>query len=296
MPDPALVFSQPLHSPVQPLVMAATTKAGVEVCVKRDDLIHPFVSGNKWRKLKYNLSEAFTLNKKTLLTFGGTYSNHLLATAAAAAMCGFKSTGIVRGEEKASNHMLGLCRTFGMDLLYVSREAYRDKETLTTHYSTHSTYVMDEGGTNAPAVAGCAELAGEVDAFFHHVLVACGTGGTLSGIAKGFAQKFPNTKVHGIAVLKPGEFLKDVVNGYAPGLKNWQLHTDDHGGGYAKTTPMLLDLIKATAVETGVLFDQVYTGKMLKAFLRMVREGEIKSGERVLLIHTGGLLGYFSQV
>jgi len=296
MPSSVSVFSLAVVAPIQPLTLKQLSKTGVSIFVKREDLIHPFVSGNKWRKLKYNLLEAEATGKNTLLTFGGAYSNHLLATACAAAMCGFKSKGIVRGEEKSSNHMLGLCRTFGMELIYASREAYQDKESLAAGNDNHETYLLGEGGTNLLAVEGCAEIVTEVNEFFDHVVVACGTGGTVSGLAKGFAEKFPKTKVHGVSVLKGGDFLIDTVNALAPGLTNWKIHLDDHGGGYAKTTPMLLDTIKQTASETGILFDQVYTVKMLRACLRMIRENEIQKGERVLLIHTGGLLGYFSQV
>jgi 1-aminocyclopropane-1-carboxylate deaminase len=296
MPSAISVFSSPVIAPIQPLALKQLSKTGVNLFVKREDLIHPFVSGNKWRKLKYNIMEAEATGKNTLLTFGGAYSNHLLATACAAAMCGFKSKGIVRGEEKSSNHMLGLCQTFGMELIYASREAYQDKESLAAEHGNNETYMLGEGGTNLLAVEGCVEIVTEVEEFFDHVVVACGTGGTLSGLAKGFAENFPKTKVHGVAVLKGGAFLVDTVNSLAPGLENWKIHLDDHGGGYGKTTPMLLDTIKQTATETGILFDQVYTGKMLRACLRMIRENEIQKGERVLLIHTGGLLGYFSLV
>ncbi|MBX7204713.1 MAG: pyridoxal-phosphate dependent enzyme [Bacteroidia bacterium] len=290
------VFSSAIFAPVQKLLLPLAQKNGIDIFVKREDMIHPFVSGNKWRKLKYNLLEAETAGYTTLLTFGGAYSNHLLATACAAALCGFKSKGLVRGDEKSHNPVLGLCRTFGMELVFVSREDYRNKEHLAATHADNSTYVLNEGGTNYLAVRGCAEIVNEVNDFFDHVLVACGTGGTLSGLAKGFAQKHPETKVHGVAVLKQGEFLAEVVNELAPGLSNWHLHVDDHLGGYAKTTPMLLDLIRTTATGTGILFDQVYTGKMLHACLRMIREKQVKSGERVLLIHTGGLTGYLSQV
>ncbi len=290
------VFSSPVFAPVQKLILPLAQKNGIDIFVKREDLIHPFVSGNKWRKLKYNLLEAETTDCTTLLTFGGAYSNHLLATACAAAMCGFKSKGLVRGDEKSHNPVLGLCRTFGMELVFVSREDYRNKEHLAAIHSDAHTYVLNEGGTNQLAVEGCVEIVQEVNDFFNHVVVACGTGGTLSGLAKGFAQKDAETKVHGVAVLKQGEFLADVANRFAPGLNNWQLHTDDHMGGYAKTTPMLLDLIRTTAAGTGILFDQVYTGKMLHACLRLIREKQVKPGERILLIHTGGLTGYLSQV
>lgn len=288
-------FSQPVHAPVQEFQLPAFDQADVSVWIKREDLIHPFVSGNKWRKLKYNLMEAETQEKRSLLTFGGAYSNHLVAVAAAAACCGFMSKGFVRGDEKPRNHMLYLCETFGMELIYVDRTTYKDKEALTQQKITETTYVLDEGGTNALAVEGCAEIAAEVNQHFDHVFAACGTGGTLAGLAKGFATSAPQTQVHGIAVLKNGGFLKEVVESFVPGLLNWQLHLNEHKGGYGKTSPELLRLIQETAADTGILFDQVYTAKVLMALLRMLDAGEINRGSKILLLHTGGALGYLSQ-
>jgi 1-aminocyclopropane-1-carboxylate deaminase len=291
----AAVFNTPVYSPLQRFVLTAFEQAGVEVWLKRDDLIHPFVSGNKWRKLKYNLMEAEQQGRTHLLTFGGAYSNHLVAVACAAAMCGFSSTGLVRGDEGTHNHMLHLCRTFGMELIFVSREAYRDKQALSHTYAQEYSYVLPEGGTNALAVAGCAEVAAEIPEAFNHVFLASGTGGTTAGVAKGFAQHYPNTHVHSIAVLKGADFLLHDIEALYPNLHNFTLHTAFHEGGYAKTSERLLALIHHTAAHTGVIFDQVYTGKMLLAFLQMLQDGSIARGSRVLLLHTGGTLGWLSQ-
>ncbi len=289
------IFSVPVHAPLQRFVLPAFEKAGVEVWLKRDDLIHPFVSGNKWRKLKYNLMEAEQQGKSHLLTFGGAYSNHLVAVACAAALCGFKSTGLVRGDEGTHNFMLHICQTFGMEIIFVSREAYRDKEALAQQYAQPQSYVLPEGGTNLLAVKGCEEIAAEIQEAFHHVVLASGTGGTTAGVAKGFAQHQPACNIHSIAVLKGADFLRRDIHALAPALNNLTLHTEFHEGGYAKTTDRLITLIKNTAAHTGVLFDQVYTGKMLLAALHLVESGNTKAGEKLLLLHTGGTLGWLSQ-
>lgn len=289
------IFNFPVHAPLQRFVLPAFEQAGVEVWLKRDDLIHPFVSGNKWRKLKYNLLEAEQQGKTHLLTFGGAYSNHLVAVACAAALCGFQSTGLVRGDAGTHNHMLHLCHTFGMEIIFVSREAYREKEVLAQQYAQPQSYILPEGGTNVLAVKGCAEITTEVSQDFQHVLLASGTGGTTAGVAKGFAQHHPPTHVHSIAVLKGADFLQQDIEMLAPGLNNLTLHTEFHEGGYAKTTPRLISLINNTAAQTGVLFDQVYTGKMLLATHQLVESGNIKAGDKILLLHTGGALGWLSQ-
>lgn len=289
------IFSAPVHAPLQRFVLPAFDKAGVEVWLKRDDLIHPFVSGNKWRKLKYNLMEAEQQGKSHLLTFGGAYSNHLVAVACAAALCGFQSTGLVRGDAGTHNYMLHICQTFGMEIIFVSREAYREKDALAQQYAQPQSYVLPEGGTNLLAVKGCEEIAEEIQEAFHHVVLASGTGGTTAGVAKGFAQHQPATNIHSIAVLKGADFLLHDIKALAPELNNLTLHTGFHEGGYAKTTDKLITQIKDTAAQTGVLFDQVYTGKMLLAALQLVEGGNIKAGEKLLLLHTGGTLGWLSQ-
>jgi 1-aminocyclopropane-1-carboxylate deaminase len=290
------IFLKPVCAPLQKLQLRFFEQAGLDAYIKREDMIHPFISGNKWRKLKYNLLEAEKLGKPSLLTFGGAWSNHLLATACAAALFGFKSKGIVRNDEAASNPMLKLCELFGMQLVYSSREAYRDKEHLAHTYMNDESYLIPEGGSNELAVKGCAEIAGDLDRAFDHILLACGTGGTIAGLSQGIAAKFPQSRIHGIVVLKGGDGLKEDIQSMAGTTENWQLHLNDHEGGYAKTSQELLDLIKTTAAGTGILFDQVYTGKMLKAAKRMAGEGTFRKGESLLLIHTGGMMGYLSQL
>lgn len=289
------IFRLPLHSPLQKIKVPAFEEKAVELYIKRDDLLHPFVSGNKWRKLKYNLLEAAESGKNRLLTFGGAYSNHLLATAAAAAACGMSSTGLVRGDEQVNNHQLFLCRSFGMELHFIPREIYRNqKEALAEEYGGPGTCILPEGGSNAMAVKGCAEVLEETDATYHHILLAAGTGGTTAGIALGASIHMPAARVHAIAALKGADFLRSDIEKLAPGLHNWELHTRFHRGGYAHYDPSLLQLIQDFASGTGILLDQVYTAKMFAASLQLLQEAYFKPGEKVLLLHTGGLCGYLS--
>ncbi len=280
-----------VESPIQPIYLPLFVERGVTVFVKRDDLIHPFISGNKWRKLKYVLEDARVAQKNTLVSFGGAYSNHLVALACAGAMYGFQTVAFVRGEE-VHNHMLGLCRTWGMQLFFVSREAYRDKQQLYRTVETEQTYFIDEGGRGPLAAKGCEEVLQNANGF-SHVVCAVGTGTTLAGLIKAAAPL--KMRVDGICVLKGAEGIEEDIRLLAPEFQNWTLHHRFHGGGYAKTTPELLRLIDVMASQTGLLFDQVYTGKMVQAVLTLVDESYFPQGSTILLLHTGGLLGLLSR-
>lgn len=279
------------NSPVQELNEELFRSKDLRLFIKRDDMIHPFVSGNKWRKLKYILEDARKQGKTELVTFGGAYSNHLLATACAGAMHGFTTKGIVRGEEeKELNDTLFLCKLFGMGLIYVSREAYREKDILVSAYTAASSYYIPEGGASSLAVKGCAELTDELDENFTHVFVAAGTATTLSGIARGMAAKYPSCKVEGIASLKASDYLEKQVEKFAPGLSNWKIH---HGftQGYAKADPALLNWVAAFTARTGILLDPVYTGPAMHAIYVLAGQDYFVPKSRILMIHTGGLLG-----
>jgi 1-aminocyclopropane-1-carboxylate deaminase len=279
------------ESPIQPIVLPLFAERGVTVFIKRDDLIHPFISGNKWRKLKYVLEEARAMGKNTLVSFGGAYSNHLVALACAGATFGFKTRAFVRGEE-VRNHMLGLCQTWGMQLEFVSREAYRDKEVLYQSVASDHTFFIDEGGRGALAAKGCEEILTEAKGF-SHVVCAVGTGTTLAGLIK--AAQPMEVKVEGICVLKGASGIAEDIKLLTPECSNWTLHQRFHGGGYAKTSPELWTLIDQMASQTGLLFDQVYTGKMMQAVLSLVDESYFPKGSNILLVHTGGLLGLLSR-
>jgi 1-aminocyclopropane-1-carboxylate deaminase len=279
--------------PIQKIELPIFTKHGVEVYMKREDMLHPFISGNKWRKLKYVLLDAQEKGFSRLVSFGGAYSNHLVALACAGAMYGFQTEAFVRGEE-VNNHMLGLCKTYGMKLHFVAREAYKDKDQLATRNLSDDCYVINEGGKGMLAAKGCAEILKGIEGF-SHVVCAVGTGTTLAGLINGTNGK--QTRVDGICVLKGAETIdKDVKELLVDDHQNWTVHHRFHQGGYAKTNEALMLYIQSFAAQTGILLDQVYTGKMLMAVEHLVMERYFKKGDKLILIHTGGLLGVLNQL
>ncbi|MFC4210062.1 1-aminocyclopropane-1-carboxylate deaminase/D-cysteine desulfhydrase [Pedobacter lithocola] len=282
-----------LYSPVEKLKIAAFDN----LFVKRDDLIDPYISGNKWRKLKYILAKAKAENKNHLVTFGGAYSNHLVATAAAASRSGLKSTAFVRGE-KVKNEMLLLCELFGMQLIFTDRVSYKDKSALfEQHFKTDSNACfIDEGGASAEAVIGCSEIIDELTDVYDHIFCAAGTGTTAAGLLKGIVKNDLKTKLHVVPVLKNGFFIKDEISKYISDTENLILHTNYHFGGYAKTTPELFKFIKEFTAHTGLLIDPVYTSKMFYAINDLIQSKTIKPDEKILAIHTGGLLGIFGMM
>ena len=280
------------HSPLQFLADPFPDAVLIRLYLKRDDLLHPLVSGNKWRKLKYNLLAAEEQGHTTLLTFGGAYSNHLYATAAAGQVFEFSTIGLVRGEELADtplNPTLAFCRSRGMRLHFVSRADYRQKEDpdfvarLTEPFGP--CYVIPEGGTNERAIRGTADIMPEIIGQLGHapdyVCCSVGTGGTVIGLAR---TAPPGTSILGFLALKAPDFQ-------LPERANCQLETAYHFGGYAKTTPDLLDFIRAFEQKTGVLIEQVYTGKMLYGIYDLARQGYFPNGATVVAVHTGGLQG-----
>ncbi len=277
-----------IYSPVQKIVFAPLNN----LFVKRDDLIDPYISGNKWRKLKYILAKAKAECKTHLVTFGGAYSNHLVATAAAASRSGLKSTAFVRGEE-VKNEMLLLCNLFGMKFIFTDRESYRDKHQLfAAHFANDDqAYFINEGGASAEATIGCAEIIDELTTTYDHIFCAAGTGTTAAGLLRGIQQHGLNTKLHIIPVLKGATFIQEEIAQYTPVSDHLKLHLDYHFGGYAKTTPELISFIKTFTTKTGVLLDPVYTAKMFYAIQDLAKQGIIGKEEKVLAIHTGGLMG-----
>ncbi|MEE1943532.1 pyridoxal-phosphate dependent enzyme [Pedobacter sp. KR3-3] len=266
------------------------------IWVKRDDLIDPYISGNKWRKLQYILADAQQRGQKHLVTFGGAYSNHLVATAAAASRHGFQATAFVRGEA-VENEMLLLCKLFGMQLIFVDRESYQDKRSLFDKHFFHQedAYFIDEGGASAEAVRGCAAIIDELPLAYDHIFCAAGTGTTAAGLLQGInAQQLP-TRLHVVPVLKNGDFIADEIAKYESNLNQLTLHTDYHFGGYAKTTPQLLKFMAAFVSQTGLLVDPVYTAKLFFAINDLAGKGFFKKDDKILAIHTGGLLGIWGM-
>lgn len=275
-------------------------KAGITVFVKREDLNHPHISGNKWWKLKYNLEAAILTGHDTLLTFGGAYSNHIYATAAAANELNLKSIGVIRGEEiHPLNNTLRFATEKGMQLLFVSRSEYRNRSLPQFLLDLRSRfgpfYFIPEGGTNLLAVKGCAEFAEKELADFpcEYVFLPVGTGGTMAGLICGLKDL---KHIRGVTVLKEGTFLKDdiqklVTDFSGKSFDQWSLLTNYHLGGYAKTTPSLISFMKEMSHVYDLPLDHVYTAKSLWAIFREVDSGAFARGTRILALHTGGLQG-----
>lgn len=270
----------------------------VEVWIKRDDLNHPHIQGNKWRKLKYNLYEARLNNYKTLLTFGGPWSNHIYSTAAAGQLFHFKTIGIIRGEEPAvKSATLQFAESCGMELYYMDRAMYREKDNPDNIESLHvqigEFYHVPEGGTNLLALEGVAEIIEELDIDFDCLCTACGTGGTLAGLVSGLqGQK----QVIGFSSLKGEDKLTPRVNELVEQytgktFNNFRINFDYHFGGYAKVNTELIDFIKRFKAEHGIQLDPVYTGKLFYGLYDMISKDYFKPGTRIIALHTGGLQG-----
>jgi 1-aminocyclopropane-1-carboxylate deaminase len=269
-------------------------KFGIELYIKRDDKIHKHISGNKYRKLKYNLKEAKRLRINKLLTFGGAYSNHIAAVATAGSEFGFKTVGVIRGEELedkiASNTTLKFAQSQGMKFHFVSRGEYRDKESTAFIDNLKSTfgnfYLIPEGGTNELAVKGCEEILSEDDKEFDYVCCAVGTGGTISGLIN--ASK-PHQKILGFPALK-GNFLSNNIAKFVT-KDNWELITNCHFGGYAKINAELVEFINSFNADFNIALDPVYTGKLMFGVKKMIDRGYFQPNSKILVIHTGGLQG-----
>lgn len=264
----------------------------VQAAVLRLDLLHPEVSGNKWFKLRYNLEAAFAQEKKRILTFGGAYSNHIAATAAACQLARIACTGIIRGEKPpVLSHTLLDASAKGMELVFISREAYRLKnETDWSAYYPHA-YVVPEGGNNALGAKGCEEILSLAnDPSFTHIACAVGTGTTLAGLINSADLQ---QEVRGYVVLKGASYLEQEIQSLlAPApLPHWRLVHQHHGGGYAKVTPALTGFIRQFYEDTKIPLDIVYTGKLFMGFRQDVLDGLYPAGSKVLLVHTGGLQG-----
>lgn len=282
---------------LHPIDLPEFKKANVEVLVKRDDLIHPEISGNKLRKLKYNIEHMIEIGMKGILTFGGAYSNHLLATAALCNKKKIPSIGIVRGDELTplSNNTLKRCNELNMQLLFVSRIEYKKRED--TDYiekiqKTHSDYwIVPEGGANQLGIKGCTEIMKETPNDFDGVFLAQGTTTTSCGVLLSHPK---NTTLHAVPVLRGfdslGEMKKRTGNGVTWNeIKSQiEIHSEYHFGGYGKYTNDLLEFIRKIYRETNLPLDPVYTGKAFYALFDNVVNGKLNN-MRILFIHTGGL-------
>ncbi|MUU78907.1 1-aminocyclopropane-1-carboxylate deaminase/D-cysteine desulfhydrase [Winogradskyella endarachnes] len=265
-----------------------------ELIVKREDLIHPFISGNKFRKLKYNLLRAQEINANALLTFGGAYSNHIAAVAYAGKAYGYKTVGIIRGEELQSrtdlNPTLAFAKRCGMNFKFISRQEYRNKaddnfiDKLKTEFQAF--YLIPEGGTNTLAIKGCEEILEPEDLSFDYVCCAVGTGGTISGIINASND---NQNILGFPALK-GDFLQQDIRKFA-NRDNWELITDYHFGGYGKIKPELISFINEFKKRYNIPLDPIYTGKMMYGIFDLIEKEFFPPNSKILAIHTGGLQG-----
>jgi 1-aminocyclopropane-1-carboxylate deaminase len=283
-----------LRVPTQEILLPLGKEKNVRLFVRREDTIHPLLSGNKYRKLKYNLEAAKKEGHNRLITFGGAFSNHITATAFAGKEQGFATVGVIRGDELNDswklNPTLALASELGMQFKFVSREAYRYKNKasfiaqLLKEYGT--SYILPEGGTNALAIKGCQEILTKEDTHFDVICSSVGTGGTLAGLIN---ASYPHQQILGFAALK-GDFLQKDICSFAE-KTNWELQTCYHFGGYAKISEALITFMNDFKKATGISLDPVYTGKMMFGILDLVRNGYFKEGTNILAIHTGGLQG-----
>ena len=286
-------------TPTQELNSTFLSDKGIRVLVKRDDQNHPLVMGNKWRKLKYNLVAAKTQQKEILVTYGGAYSNHILATAVAANRCGLKSVGIIRGDELTpdSNPTLQQASAENMRLVFVNRDLFNlYKTTLTVpdylqKEVEESGFLLPEGGTNQLAIKGCEEIISEIEDSFDICCTAVGTGGTFLGLLNSLA---PDKKLYGFSSLKGnwvGQEIKDLKQVYDISGQNYYVFDDQMFGGYGRFDQNLIQFILEFRQEYGILLDPIYTGKMFFRVWDMVKNDQIARGTTLLLLHTGGLQG-----
>ena len=278
----------------QEVQLSILAQKRISLFIKREDLLHPIISGNKYRKLKYNLLEAKQKNHQTLLTFGGAFSNHIAATACAGKEIALNTIGIIRGEELKDsflkNPTLKLAHEHGMQFKFISRSAYKNKDDesflIDLKEEFGNFYLLPEGGTNDLAVKGCEEILSANDLNFNVVCCAVGTGGTISGIINSSSTE---QQILGFSALK-GDFLKEDIRNFAS-KENWDLVSDYHFGGYAKVNDELVQFLNNFKKETKIVLDPIYTGKMIYGILDLIRKDYFKPRTQILAIHTGGLQG-----
>lgn len=292
------VFQFPIHSPEEEIKnLAVLQQKQLELFIKRDDLIHPFISGNKWRKLKYTLEKAYQLNKNHLVSFGGAYSNHILALAAAGAKLGFKTTAFIRGEE-VNNEVLALCKIFGMNFIFTDRESYKHKHDLfDKHFRNHqNAFFINEGGMGEEAAKGCQEIIQELQQEYDYIFCAAGTGTTSAGIINELKKQNLKSSFHVVSALKGFDTLQTEIANLLIFPAEYTIHHDYHFGGYAKTKPELIQFIKDFASTTGILTDPVYTGKVVYAIKDLAEKNYFKPQSKILMIHTGGIFGILGMM
>lgn len=290
------------HSPLQVVNHPLLDKKQLSLSIKRDDLLHPDISGNKWRKLKYNLIHAQQIGCQHLISFGGAYSNHIHALAAASYHLQLQATGVIRGEPHfIENPTLTAARKWAMQLQFVDRKTYRLREQSAFLDSLQKqfpdAFIIPEGGSNQYALPGVKEIVAELvlqtTKPIDHIFTATGSAGTLSGLLLGAQQYTPNTKVHGVAVLKGADYLLPKVQAFThcKDNLNWQLHLQFHGGGYAKVSRDLQQFCQQFTQQTSIPIEPIYTGKMFYGLWQLIEQDFFNKGQHIVAIHTGGLQG-----
>lgn len=282
-----------LPTPIQHINHPLLKEKQINLYVKRDDLIHPTIMGNKWRKLKYNLKEMRDQGLKDLVTMGGAFSNHIAAVAAAAKEFDFKAVGIIRGEELSadSNETLSLARENGMQLKFIDRKKFRslrqNPKQIFEEYPRH--YFLPEGGTNELAIKGCTEIISEINQPYDIIVTPIGTGGTVAGLIKA-----SEGQIIGVSSLK-GDFMhneiKNLLNQYQINKSNYEIVDQYHFGGYGKTNGTLIDFINWFKEYFGIPLDPIYTGKSFFAVWNMIKTDKFEKNLEIILLHTGGLQG-----
>lgn len=281
----------------QPISHPLLDKQGVSLCIKRLDQVHEAVPGNKFFKLKYNLLQAALEGKTCLLTFGGAYSNHIHAVSGAAHLLGWKSVGIIRGEESLPlNPTLSEALEKGMTLYYCDRNRYRQKETpeflLELRQTFGDFFLIPEGGTNKAAIRGAAEILDATDNSFTHLATSIGTGGTFSGLLK---AALPHQVLCGFSALK-GEFIHQELAQQLRRFQiqpkaNYQVFTEYHCGGYAKVDQKLVEFMWWFQETFGITLDPIYTAKLFWGIWDLLQKGFFPEGSKILALHSGGLQG-----
>jgi 1-aminocyclopropane-1-carboxylate deaminase/D-cysteine desulfhydrase-like pyridoxal-dependent ACC family enzyme len=286
------IFKQAI--PLQQLIDEHTTKHGINLYMLRTDLNNKHISGNKLYKLKHNLIEAKKLNLNTILTYGGAYSNHIAATAAAGKAHNFKTIGIIRGEEYPElNPTLKFAKGCGMEIHYYSRSTFRDKallkEKTNKEFGNLNPYIIPMGGSNELGIKGCTEIIDAIKVDFDIITAGCGTGATLAGIISSIND---NQTAIGFPALKaPGYIKEEIEKNWISNKSNWHINDDYHFGGLAKTKPELLSFMEKFEVKYGIPLDKVYTGKMMFGIYNLIEKSHFKKGTTIVAVHTGGLQG-----
>ena len=285
------LFLKNCSIPIQKINSELINSKKVELYILRLDTTDEFISGNKYFKLKYNIKQAQEEQKNKLLTFGGAFSNHIAATAAAGKLCNINTIGIIRGEEHLPlNHTIFNAIQNGMEIHYMDRTTYRQKhstqvtENLINQFGDF--YLIPEGGTNDLAIQGTKEISSFIPIDINFIACAVGTGGTMAGIIQ-------STSAHVIAfpALK-GDFIEQMINELLPKpFPNWEIQNNYHFGGYAKTTPELLHFITQFEKKYAIPIEQIYTGKMMFGIFDLIKKDYFPTNSKIMAIHSGGLQG-----